>query len=163
MLKTPPLNLVMENVTKYIDADTAWLSDSFFSHQIGYKICLAIKIESSPETDGSLNLVIGVTSVEGSPGSYLSYPCSGFATVAILNPHQNYGHKVLAVVFLLENIALNSYKEIISEVVNIPRQFITQGDCIFFQVEKIDLDETKHKLWLLDATVVNNVHHQLQY
>ena len=37
MLTTPPLNLAMENLREYIDSDEAWLSDVFYSQQIGYR------------------------------------------------------------------------------------------------------------------------------
>ena len=153
MLKTPPLNLAMENVSEYIDSDEAWLSDGFYSHQIGYRICLAIKMELSSDSDGMLNVMLGMISAEGMHSSYLLYPCSGFATVAILNPQANSDHKVLELMFILEKPTLSNCSEIVSEMVQVPRHFITQEDCIFFRVERIDMDEMKHKLWLLDATV----------
>ena len=161
LIKTPPLNLAMENVSEYVDSDEAWLSDGFFSHQIGYKMCLAVRIESSSQVDGSLNVMMGITSAENTQNGYLSYPCSGFATVVILNPYKNCDHKVTELVFILEKPALNSYREIVSEVVHIPPHFITQDDCIFFRVEKIDMDKIKHKLWLLDASLVED--QPLQY
>ena len=157
MVKTPPLNLAMENVSKYIDADKAWLSDGFCSHQIGYRICLAIKIESISDNDGMVNVMLGVISAEGAQSSYLVYPCSGLATVAILNPQANSDHKVLEVIFVLEKPALNSYSEIESELVQVPRCFITQDDCIFFLVEKIDMDDSGQNLWLLDASLVETI------
>ena len=157
MLKTPPLNLVMENVSEYIDSDEAWLSDGFYSHQIGYRICLAIKLESSSDKDSALNVMLGMISAEGMHSSYLVYPCSGFATVAILNPQANSDHKVLELMFILEKPTLNNCSEIVSEMVQVPRHFITQKDCIFFQMDRVEMDESKQKLWLLDAALVETV------
>ena len=153
MLRAPPLNLVMENVSNYIDSEDAWLSDSFLSHQIGYKICLAVRIGSSSGNSGMLNVMLGIAPADGPQGSYLVYPCTGFATIAIMNPVEDCDHHVLELMFTLEE---SSYHEIAGEAVQIPQYFITHVNSLFFRVEKIDLDKTKYKLWLLDPFVAEN-------
>lgn len=153
VVKTPPLNLVMENVSEYTDLDEAWLSDGFYSHQIGYKICLAVRIESCSEEDGMLNVILGIASAEGPHRKYLVYPCSGLAKILILNPVEDSGHQVLELMFTLEKPNLNSYSEIPGEAVKIPQHFTANEGCLFFQVETIDIDKTKYSLWLLESGV----------
>ena len=155
VLKTPPFNLVMENVSKYLDFDETWLSEVFYSHQIGYKICLAVRLESSSEGDGMVNVILGVTSAEGPHSRYLVYPCSGFAKLLILNPKEDSGHQALELPFSLETpIKVNGYSEIEGEAVKIPQYFIVRKEFLFFQVEQISVDKAKHALWLLDAAFV---------
>lgn len=144
----------MENVSEYIDSDMAWLSDDFCSHQIGYKLCLAVRIESSSEDDGMLNVMLGITSAEGPHNRYLEYPCNGFAKIMILNPMEDFDHQALELMFVLEKE--NTHTEIAGEVVKVPQHFITQVDCLFFQVEKINMDRKQYKLWLLDASLTED-------
>ena len=148
LLRAPPLNLAMENVSEYIDSEDAWLSESFLSHQIGYKICLAVRIGSSSGNSGMLNVMLGIASAEGHQGSYLVYPCTGLAKIAILNPMEDYDHHVLELMFTLEK---SSHHEIAGEAVQIPRYFVTHANSLFFRVERIDLDKIKYKVWLLDT------------
>ena len=156
VVKTPPFNLVMENVSEYIDLDEAWLSEGFYSHQIGYKICLAVRIESCSEEDDMLNVVLGISSTEGLHRKYLVYPCSGLAKILILNPIEDSGHQVLELMFTLEKPILNSYSEIPGEAVKIPQHFTAHEGCLFFHVETIDIDKTKYSLWLLDTEFVED-------
>ena len=148
VLRAPPLNLAMENVSQYIDSEDAWLSEGFLSHQIGYRICLAVRIGSSSGNSGMLNVMLGIASAEGPQSSYLVYPCTGLAKLAILNPMEDCDHHVLELMFTLEK---SSYHEIAGEAVQIPQYFIAHSDSLFFRVETIDLDKTKYKVWLLDA------------
>ena len=156
LLKIPPFNLAMENVSEYVDSDEAWLSDGFFSHQIGYKMCLAVRIESSSEDDGMLNVILGIASAEGPHSGFLEYPCSGFVTVMILNPLEDHDHQVLELMFVLEKPNMYVYNEIGGEVVKVPQHFITPVDCLFFQVEKVDMDREQYRLWLLDASLTKD-------
>lgn len=156
VVKTPPLNLVMEKVSEYTDLDEAWLSEGFYSHQIGYKICLAVRIESCSEEDDMLNVILGISSTEGPHRKYLVYPCSGLAKILILNPIEDSGHQVLELMFTLEKPNHNSYSEIPGEAVKIPQHFTANEDCLFFHVETIGIDKTKYSLWLLDTEFVEN-------
>ena len=153
VLKTPPFNLAMEHVSDYIDSDEAWLSDGFFSHQIGYKMCLAVRIESSSEDDGMLNVILGIASAEGPHSGFLEYPCSGFVTVMVLNPMEDQDHQILELMFVLEKPNMYVYNEIGGEVVKVPQNFITPMDCLFFHMEKVDIDKEQYRLWLLDASL----------
>lgn len=157
ILRAPPLNLAMEDVSEYIDSEDAWLSEGFLSHQIGYRICLAVRIGStcSSGNSGMLNVMLGIASAEGHQGSYLVYPCTGLAKIAILNPMEDHDHHVLELMFTLEK---SSNHEIAGEAVQIPQYFIAHSNCLFFRVERIDLDKTKYKVWLLDAE--NSEHKQ---
>lgn len=148
VLRSPPLNLAMEKVSEYIDSEDAWLSEGFLSHQIGYRICLAVRIGSSSGNSGMLNVMLGIASAEGHQSSYLVYPCTGLAKIAILNPMEDCDHHTLELMFTLEQ---SSYHEIAGEAVQIPQYFITHSNSLFFRVERIDLDKTKYKVWLLDA------------
>lgn len=148
ILRAPPLNLAMENVSEYIDSEDAWLSEGFLSHQIGYRICLAVRIGSSSGNSGMLNVMLGIASAEGHQGSYLVYPCTGLAKIAILNPMEDYDHHMLELMFTLEK---SSHHEIAGEAVQIPRYFVTHANSLFFRVERIDLDKIKYKVWLLDT------------
>ena len=148
VLRSPPLNLAIENVSEYVDSEEAWLSEGFLSHQIGYRICLAVRIGSSSGNSGMLNVMLGIASAEGHQNSYLVYPCTGLAKIAILNPMEDCDHHILELMFTLEK---SSYHEIAGEAVQIPQFFITHSNSLFFRVERIDLDKTKYKVWLLDA------------
>ena len=148
MLPAPPLNLAMENVSEYIDSEDAWLSDSFLSHQIGYRICLAVRIGFSSGNSGMLNVMLGIASAEGHQSSYLVYPCTGIAKIVILNPMEDCDHHILELMFTLEK---SSYHEIAGEAVQIPHYFTTHCNSLFFRVERIDMDKSKYKVWLLDA------------
>ena len=72
----------MEDVSKYKTSGQFWLSDSFLSHQLGYRLSLAVKLEAENHTKVTLPLM----SAKGKRSPYLDYPCIGSATVIILNP-----------------------------------------------------------------------------
>ena len=141
----------MQDVSRYKGSEQFWLSDSFWSHQLGYKLSLAIKVEEG-SSEHSLKVSVAVTSSEGKQSSYLEYPCIGNASIVILNPKVNdsqNGHELVDLMFMIVNKDPTSYPEIHDQT-EISTDFIHK-DCLFFRVEKVEMNERAYKLWLLDA------------
>jgi hypothetical protein len=154
---TPPLNLIMKPVSKYqLSTDEIWLSDSFSSHQLGYKLCLAAKV--LPQSDTKLNrkdsmhLEVGVVSAQDRQDSFLKFPCIGDAKVKLLNPHQNAGHKELSMGFMIHNERHTTHTPELSYPIVVPKEFIFK-DRLFFHVVAVQLSED-HRPWLLDPSQV---------
>lgn len=148
---SPPLNLVMQDVLSYKDSGEFWLSDSFYSHQLGYKLALAVKVENG-SGDKTIKVTLALVSSEGKQSKYLDYPCIGNATVYILNPEINESttvHEQAEFLFMLENKDPQSYPDL-SEQTEISLDFIRK-DCLFFRVDKVEMTENNYKLWLLDT------------
>ena len=152
---TPPLNLVMKPVSKYqASKDEIWLSSSFSSHQLGYKLCLTAKIltNSGTKLKDSIQLEIGMVSVQGRQDSFLKFPCIGDTKVKILNPHQNKGHKEISMGFMIHNEQRISHAPELSYPMIVPKEFIFK-DQLFFHIVAVQLSED-HRPWLLDPSQV---------
>lgn len=153
--QTPPLNLIMKPVSKY-QASTykIWLSSSFLSHQVGYKLCLMAKIlpKSNTKLNDSVQLEVGVVSAQGQQDNFLKFPCIGDAKVKILNPHHNKGHKEISMGFMIHNERCSAHTLGLSYPVIVPKEFIFK-DRLFFHIVAIQLSED-HRPWLLDPSQV---------
>ena len=151
---SPPLHLVMEDVSKYKTSGQFWLSDSFLSHQLGYKLSLAVKLEAG-STENHTNVILALMSAKGKRGSYLDYPCIGSVTVIVLNPDNKSNHETVDFMFMLQDRDPQkaSYPEV-NEQIEIADGFIRK-DCIFFRIEKVEMNEKPYRLWLLDPQNYN--------
>ena len=70
----PPVNMVMKYISEYkTSPGKTWLSPIFLSHQVGYKLRLAVRVSPQPQ-DGNLQLEIGIISA-GAQEHYLKFPC----------------------------------------------------------------------------------------
>ena len=152
---TPPLNLIMTFVSKYqASTDKIWLSSSFLSHQLGYKLCLMAKIlpKSRKKLNDSIRLEVGIVSAQGQQDNFLKFPCIGDAKVKVLNPHQNKGHKEISMGFVIHNGQHNAHTSELSYPMVVPKEFIFK-DRLFFHVVMVQLSED-HRPWLLDPSQV---------
>ena len=142
----PPFNMVMKCVSEYKkSAGKIWFSPIFLSHQLGYKLRLAVRV--SPQSqDKNLHLEVGIVSAPGAQEHYLKFPCNGDADVHILNPQENEDHKFISV----NNFEINDASDCHSEFTFafVPKHYVHK-DCLFFCVEEINLDHDC-KTWLLD-------------
>ena len=153
---SPPLHLVMEDVSKYKTSGQFWLSDGLLSHQLGYKLSLAVKLEAgSTENHTKVTLALMSRSAKGKRSPYLDYPCVGSTTVIILNPDNKSNHETVDFMFMLQNQEpqRSSYPEL-NEQTEIADSFIRK-DCIFFRIEKVEMSEKPYRLWLLDPQNYN--------
>lgn len=142
----PPLNMVMKPIRNYqASTGKTWFSPTFLSHQLGYRLCLAVKIQpqASLPLNENLQLNIGIVSAPGHQEKFLKFPCIGDATVQVLNPEQNKRHIDISVGFMIgdEESERLTYA-------SVPKAYI-HHDFLFFRVVKIDLAE-EYKPWLLD-------------
>ena len=146
---SPPLHLVMEGVSYYKTSGEIWLSDSFLSHQLGYRLSLAVKLEAG-SAENNTKVTLALMSAKGKNSPYLDYPCIGNATVIILNPDDKSNHETAELMFMLQNQDQQkpSYPEL-NEQTEIADGFINK-DCIFFRIEKVEMNERPYKLWRLD-------------
>ena len=139
-----PLNVVMKPVSDYqASTSKTWLSPTFRSHQLGYKLRLAVRIlpQASLPLNDNLQLDIGIVSAPEDQEIFLKLPCISDATVQILNPEKN-TCKPISIGFMTGD---ESEKFMHTSV---PKTYI-HCNCLFFRVVKIDLGE-EYKLWLLD-------------
>ena len=143
----PPLNLVMQDVSSYKTSGEFWLSDSFLSHQLGYRLSLAVKLEAG-SAENHTKVTLALMPAKGKHSPYLDYPCIGNATVIILNPEDNSNHETVDFLFMFEKKDSQTYPDM-NEQTEIQNNFIRK-DCIFFRVDKIEMNERPYKLWLLD-------------
>jgi hypothetical protein len=141
-----PLNVVMKSVSKYqASSDNTWYSPVFLSHQLGYKLRLAVEIQpqATLPLNENLQLDIRIVSASGDQEDFLKLPCVGDATVQVLNPEQNKRRIDISVGFMIGDELVRTYA---SE--SVPKAYI-HHDCLFIRVVKIDLAE-EYKPWLLD-------------
>ena len=142
----PPVNMVMKHISEYKTSPghgKTWLSPIFLSHQLGYKLRLAVRVSPQPQ-DGNLQLEIGIVSA-GAQEHYLKFPCNGDANVHILNPQENEDHKFIFV----NNFEINNGASDYHNFASVPERYVHK-DCLFFCVEEIYLDDDDCKIWLLD-------------
>ena len=151
---TPPLNLIMKPVSKYQASNEIWLSSSFSSHQLGYKLCLMVKIppQSGTKLNDDIQLEVGVASAQKQQDSFLRFPCIGDAKVKILNPHWNEGHKEISMGFMIHNERHNAHSPKLSYPMIVPKEFVFK-DRLFFHVVAVQLGE-EYRPWLLDPGLV---------
>lgn len=146
---TPPVNLIMNQVGFYQNSTTIWRSTPFISHQLGYKLNLAVRFD--PNTPTCLELAMGSAQSSQNSSSHLKFPCIGDATVKILNPNEDKHHITLHMGFSVTAEPINILKFPESgSFESIPEQFIHE-DSLHFQVVEIHLDD-KYKPWLLHPT-----------
>ena len=122
----------MEGVSYYKTSGEVWLSDSFLSHQLGYRLSLAVKLEPG-SSENNTKVTLALMSAKGKHSPYLDYPCIGSATVIILNPDDKSNHETADhFMFMLQNQEpqKTSYPEV-NEQTEIGDGFIHK-DCIFF-------------------------------
>ena len=154
---TPPLNLVMENVSQYLDSGEVWISDTFRSHQLGYKLCLAVKLAKGSGED-SIDVTLAVTSSAVESHAYLDYPRIGNATITILYPITDVFHETVEPFFMLENIKKPTMPDLFDQT-EISGSFVMK-DCLFFRVKKVEIQGVDFKPWLLDPTHSRNFNRQ---
>ena len=131
----------MKHVSEFKTSGTTWFSPTFLSHQLGYKLRLAVKMQPLTLNE-NLYLDVGIESALGAQEHYLKFPCIGDATVHILNPQQNREHIDISIGFMIND----EFNEYISALV--PKAYVYK-DCLFFSVEEVYLDDD-YKTWLLD-------------
>ena len=147
-LWSPPLNLVMHDALSFKSPGDFWISDSFYSHPLGYKLSLAVKVEEG-SGDKNVKLTLALMSSESKQSKYLDFPCLANANVVILNPEANTDHESVSLfLFMLGNEDPKNYPDL-SEQTEISIDFIQKG-CLFFRVNEVLMDEKSYKLWLLD-------------
>ena len=142
-----PLNVVMKPVSDYQNsAGKTWFGPAFQSHQLGYKLCLAVKMQpqASLDLNDNLQLNVGVVSAPGDQLDFLKFPCIGDATVQVLNPQQNKRHIDISVGFMISD----DHESGRFTFTFVPKEYV-EKDRLFFRVVKVDLDE-EYKPWLLD-------------
>jgi hypothetical protein len=142
----PPVNMVMKHISEYkTSPGKTWFSPNFLSHQLGYKLRLAVKVQPKPQ-DKHLHLEVGIVSAPGAQEHYLKFPCNGDADVHILNPQENKYHMFIFVT----NFEINDASENLGEFTFalVPKDYVYK-DCLFFCVEEIHLDQDC-TTWLLD-------------
>ena len=147
-----PLNVVMKPVSDYqASTGKTWLSPTFLSHQLGYKLCLAVRIQpqASLPFNENLQLNVGIVSASEDQEDFLKFPCIGDATVQILSPEKNQRCIDIPVGFMIgDEPERFTYA-------SVPKTYI-HSNCLFFHVVKIDLGD-EYKPWLLDPHNVMEV------
>ena len=131
----------MKPVSEYqTSTSKIWFSPTFRSHQLGYKLRLAVEVKPQP-SHLQLNVAIVSAPPEDQP-EFVKFPCVGYATVHILNPQHNKRHKDISFGFRISD---ESDKSMPAAV---PNEYI-MDDHLFFRVVKVELEED-YKPWLLD-------------
>ena len=143
--------MVMKRVSDYqTSRGKIWFSPTFLSHQLGYKLRLAVKVQ--PQTslpfNENLQLNIAVVSPPGDQEDFLKLPCIGDATLQILNPEEDEDHINISVEFMIGD---EPDHERFTDA-SVPQSYI-HHDCLFFSVIEVDLDE-EYKPWLLNPQLL---------
>ena len=137
--------MVMKPVSEHqASTGKTWLSPIFLSHQLGYKLRLAVKMQPQPSLpmNDNLQLNVGIVSARGEQADFLKFPCIGDAKVHILNPQQNEQPINISVGFMISDESDRF------TFASVPKDYIYE-DCLFFCVVNVHLD-TEYKPWLLD-------------
>lgn len=141
----PPVNMVMKHVSEYkASAGKTWFSPTFLTHQLGYKLQLAVKVQPQQPQNEYLHLEVGIVLAPGDQEHYLKFPFKGDADVHILNPQQNKRHKFISIDF-----EINDESDYEFTLALVPKDRYVYKDCLFLCVEEICLDH-ECKTWLLD-------------
>ena len=87
----PPVDFVMDGFIEHKNKDDKWISPSFYTHNGGYLMCLAV--DANGYGSGS-NTHVGVTAhlMAGENDNNLKWPFRGAVTISILNQRGNHHH-----------------------------------------------------------------------
>lgn len=151
--KTPPVNFIMTDVGTYKRSSTTfWMSTPFRSHQLGYKLYLAVRF--SPADSLRLEMALGSVQDNRDSTTHLRFPCIGDAIIKVLNPHENKNHIKVQMGFTIHATIISQHEfPEGGSFVAISENYI-DDDCLNLQVTEIHLDD-KYRPWLLDPSLTN--------
>ena len=94
----PPVDFVMDDFIEHKNKDDAWYSPSFYTHNGGYLMCLAV--DANGFGYGSKTHVsVAAHLMAGENDNNLKWPFRGAATVSILNQRGNHHHVTDTITF----------------------------------------------------------------
>ena len=124
----PKCTLIMRGYKEHKGHNDEWLSEPFYSHPQGYKMCLSVYANGNGESKGSYVSVF-VQLMWGEYDSSLSWPYKGCVTVELQDPVSGKAGNEVTVNF---NRAPKKYAgRVLNGEMNTgwgERQFITHGD-----------------------------------
>ena len=155
MYKTPPINFIVTPVSAYKEPSSKfWISSPFMSHQLGYKLFLAVKFSQRDPT----HLEIAVRSPQEiyQRPSHLKFPCEGDVTVRILNPRENKEHIKTSVGFIINATTIDPVTKFPQQSCNLPvsSKYI-DNDNLYLQVVEVQLED-EYRPWLLHPNMYDS-------
>jgi hypothetical protein len=81
----PPVEFVMDNFYSFVDSDTIWYSDGFYTHPHGYKMCLKVYANGTGKGKDT-HVSVFATLMKGEYDDFLEWPFKGHITVELLDP-----------------------------------------------------------------------------
>ena len=81
----PPVEFVMDNFYSFMDSDTIWYSDGFYTHPHGYKMCLKVYANGTGKGKDT-HVSVFATLMKGEYDDFLEWLFNGHVTVELLDP-----------------------------------------------------------------------------
>ena len=100
----PPVEFTMTEFEKHKRDADIWYSDPFYSHLVGYKMCLRVDANGSGKGKAT-HVTVGVHLMRGEGDNYLKWPFRGDITIQVLNQIENKGHYEKTICFNDEDTA----------------------------------------------------------
>lgn len=146
----PPQNFDMTPVSTYQGLSAIfWTSPTFTSCQLGYKLNLVVRF--NPENPLALDMTM--RSTQDRQNDHMKYPCTGVATMMILNPHSNSDHVKCDMNFVLHYPSTDPPNFSEGSSFRFPENFI-DDDRLYLQVSGIQMDGS-NRPWLLNPYLAN--------
>ena len=93
-----PLELIMTNYYQRKEAEELWRSPPFYTHQMGYKLCLLVDASGKHFNKGT-HIAIYIKLMKGDYDSQLCWPFRGTIKIKILDQCLNRQHYTMIVMF----------------------------------------------------------------
>ena len=95
---TTPFEIIMPEFLKHKAAGDIWYSKPFYTHQRGYKLCLAVHANGQGDANGK-GILVFIHLMRGKYDDELVWPLQGNTTVYLLNQFKDEGHHKMLVLF----------------------------------------------------------------
>ena len=82
----PPVDLIMDDFYTFMDSDTVWHSDGFYTHPHGYKMCLTVYANGVGKGKNT-HVSVFVTLMKGEYDDSVEWPFKGHVTVELSDPN----------------------------------------------------------------------------
>ena len=90
-IQVTPFEIIMPEFVKHKAAGDIWYSKPFYSHQRGYKLCLAVHVNGQGDANGKA-ISVFIHLMRGEYDDELVWPLQGNTTVYLLNQFKDEGH-----------------------------------------------------------------------
>ena len=98
----PPVDLIMTEFKKHKQDDDTWYSEPFYTHPLGYKMCLRVDANGL-YTSTFTHVTLFSCLMKGKFDDYLKWPFRGDITIQLINQLQDMNHHTAVIEFSRDN------------------------------------------------------------